>query len=392
MLGRQIYIDHGATTPLHPAVLEEMLPYWTQDYGNPASTHHFGRMAERGLEKARLEIAQLLGTRPQSIIFTGCGSESDNLAIRGVMAAAKAKGRGNHLITSVIEHKAILGTAKQLRDYDGYELTVLPVNEYGQVDPANVAAAIRPNTTLISIMAANNEIGSFQPFLEIGAIARDHEVLFHSDAVQAAAYTTWNLREMPIDLMSIAPHKFYGPKGIGILYLREGVDLLSSQTGGGQEFGVRAGTVNVPLAIGAAAALRLAMQERESRTTQYRHLSQRLANGVLSQLPPDEAILTGHPTDRLPHHTSFAFRHIKGNELLMHLDLAGISASSGSACTSGDPQPSDTLIAMGLAEEWQKGGMRFTVGSQNTEDDIDYVVSKLLEVVHKLRQLSLQYV
>lgn len=391
MLGRQIYIDHGATTPLHPAVLEEMLPYWTQDYGNPASTHHFGRMAERGLEKARLEIAQLLGTRPQSIIFTGCGSESDNLAIRGVMAAAKAKGRGNHLITSVIEHKAILGTAKQLRDYDGYELTVLPVNEYGQVDPANVAAAIRPNTALISIMAANNEIGSFQPFLEIGAIARDHEVLFHSDAVQAAAYTTWNLREMPIDLMSIAPHKFYGPKGIGILYLREGVDLLSSHTGGGQEFGVRAGTVNVPLAIGAAAALRLAMQERESRTTQYRHLSQRLANGVLSQLPPDEAILTGHPTDRLPHHTSFAFRHIKGNELLMHLDLAGISASSGSACTSGDPQPSDTLIAMGLAEEWQKGGMRFTVGSQNTEDDIDYVVSKLLEVVHKLRQLSLQY-
>lgn len=391
MLGRQIYIDHGATTPLHPAVLEEMLPYWTQDYGNPASTHHFGRMAERGLEKARLEIAELLGTRPQSIIFTGCGSESDNLAIRGVMAAAKAKGRGNHLITSVIEHKAILGTAKQLRDYDGYELTVLPVNEYGQVDPANVAAAIRPNTALISIMAANNEIGSFQPFLEIGAIARDHEVLFHSDAVQAAAYTTWNLREMPIDLMSIAPHKFYGPKGIGILYLREGVDLLSSHTGGGQEFGVRAGTVNVPLAIGAAAALRLAMQERESRTTQYRHLSQRLANGVLSQLPPDEAILTGHPTDRLPHHTSFAFRHIKGNELLMHLDLAGISASSGSACTSGDPQPSDTLIAMGLAEEWQKGGMRFTVGSQNTEDDIDYVVSKLLEVVHKLRQLSLQY-
>lgn len=391
MLGRQIYIDHGATTPLHPAVLEEMLPYWTQDYGNPASTHHFGRMAERGLEKARLEIAELLGTRPQSIIFTGCGSESDNLAIRGVMAAAKAKGRGNHLITSVIEHKAILGTAKQLRDYDGYELTVLPVNEYGQVDPANVAAAIRPNTALISIMAANNEIGSFQPFLEIGAIARDHEVLFHSDAVQAAAYTTWNLREMPIDLMSIAPHKFYGPKGIGILYLREGADLLSSHTGGGQEFGVRAGTVNVPLAIGAAAALRLAMQERESRTTQYRHLSQRLANGVLSQLPPDEAILTGHPTDRLPHHTSFAFRHIKGNELLMHLDLAGISASSGSACTSGDPQPSDTLIAMGLAEEWQKGGMRFTVGSQNTEDDIDYVVSKLLEVVHKLRQLSLQY-
>jgi len=391
MVGRQIYVDHGATTPLHPVVLEEMLPYWIQDYGNPASTHHFGRMAERGLEKARIEIAQLLGTRPQSIIFTGCGSESDNLAIRGVMAVARAKGRGNHLITSIIEHKAILSTAQQLRDYDGYELTVLPVNEYGQVNPADVAAAIRPNTALISIMAANNEIGSFQPFLEIGAIARDHEVLFHTDAVQAAAYTAWNLREMPIDLMSIAPHKFYGPKGIGLLYLREGVDLLSSQTGGGQEFGIRAGTVNVPLAVGAAAALRLAMQERESLTTHYRNLSQRLVNGVLSQLPADAAILTGHPTDRLPHHASFAFRGLKGNELLMHLDLAGISASSGSACISGDPKPSDTLIALGLGEEWQKGGMRFTVGSQNTEADMDYVVSKLLEAFHKLRQLSLQY-
>jgi cysteine desulfurase len=391
MFARQIYVDHGATTPLHPAVLEEMLPYWTQDYGNPASTHHFGRIAERGLEKARIEIAQLLGTRPQSIIFTGCGSESDNLAIRGVMAAARAKGRGNHLITSIIEHKAILGTAQQLRDYDDYELTVLPVNEYGQVNPADVAAAIQPNTALISIMAANNEIGSFQPFLEIGAIARDHEVLFHTDAVQAAAYTAWNLREMPIDLMSIAPHKFYGPKGIGILYLREGVDLLSSQTGGGQEFGIRAGTVNVPLAVGAAAALRLAMQERESRTAHYRHLSQHLIHGVLSQLSTDEVILTGHPTDRLPHHVSFAFRGLKGNELLMHLDLAGISVSSGSACISGDPKPSDTLIALGLGEEWQKGGMRFTVGSQNTEADMDYVVSKLLEAVHKLCQLSLQY-
>lgn len=391
MFGRQIYVDHGATTPLHPAVLEEMLPYWTQDYGNPASTHHFGQRAERGLEKARLEIAQLLGTRPQSIIFTGCGSESDNLAIRGVMAVARAKGHGNHLITSIIEHKAILSTAQQLRDYDGYELTVLPVNEYGQVNPADVAAAIQPNTALISIMAANNEIGSFQPFLEIGTIARDHEVLFHTDAVQAAAYTAWNLREMPIDLMSIAPHKFYGPKGIGILYLREGVDLLSSQTGGGQEFGIRAGTVNVPLVAGAAAALRLAIQEQESRTTHYRDLSQRLIHGVLSQLPADEAILTGHPTNRLPHHVSFAFRGLKGNELLMHLDLAGISASSGSACISGDPKPSDTLIALGLAEEWQKGGLRFTVGSQNTEDDMDYVVGKLLEAVHKLRQLSLQY-
>ncbi|MBK9051373.1 MAG: cysteine desulfurase [Chloroflexi bacterium] len=391
MFGRQIYMDHGATTPLHPAVLEEMLPYWTQDYGNPASSHHFGRMAERGLEKARLEIAQLLGTRPQSVIFTGCGSESDNLAIRGVMAAARAKGRGNHLITSTIEHKAILGTAKQLCEYDDYELTVLPVDECGQVRPADVAAAIRPNTALISIMAANNEIGSFQPFLEIGAIARDHEVLFHTDAVQAAAYTAWNLREMPIDLLSIAPHKFYGPKGIGILYLREGVDLLSSQTGGGQEFGIRAGTVNVPLAVGAAAALRLALQERESRTATYRQLSQRLITGVLSQLPAEDVILTGHPTDRLPHHVSFAFRGLRGNELIMHLDLAGISASSGSACTSGDPKPSDTLIALGLAEEWQKGGMRFTVGNQNTPDDIDYVVSKLLEAVHKLRQLSLQY-
>lgn len=391
MFGQQIYMDHGATTPLHPAVLEAMLPYWTQDYGNPASSHHFGRMAERGLEKARRDMAELLGTRPQTIIFTGCGSESDNLAIRGVMAAARAAGRGNHLITSILEHKAVLGTAKQLRDYDGYELTVLPVSEYGQVAPEDVAAAIQPNTVLISIMAANNEIGSWQPFQEIGAIARDRGVLFHTDAVQAAAYTDWHLNDMPIDLLSLAPHKFYGPKGVGVLYRREGVELLSSQTGGGQEFGLRAGTVNVPLAVGAAAAFRLAIQEQQSRTACYQQLSQQLITGVLSQLPPDEVMLTGHPTDRLPHHVSFAFRGLKGNELLMHLDMAGIAASSGSACVSGDPKPSDTLIALGLGEAWQKGGLRFTVGSQNSPDDVAYVVSSLLEAVHKLRHLSLQY-
>jgi cysteine desulfurase len=331
-----------------------------------------------------------LHARPDEIVFTGCGSESDNLALRGLMFAARAAGRGNHLITSVIEHKAVLETALQLRDLFDFALTILPVDRYGRVDPDQLESAIRPETVLVSIMAANNEIGTIQPFEQLGHIARAHDVLFHTDAIQAAAVTNWDMEAMPIDLMSLAPHKFYGPKGVGILYVRQGVELISSLTGGGQEGGRRAGTVNVPFAVGAAEALRLAALEREQTIAHYRDLSGRLIDGLLSALP-ETCVLTGHPKQRLPHNASFAFRGISGNDLLMHLDVAGISASSGSACLTGDPKPSAVLQALGLGPEWTKGGLRLTVGRQNTVEDVEYALETIPSLVAQLERLNKEY-
>ncbi|MEW5986105.1 MAG: cysteine desulfurase family protein [Chloroflexota bacterium] len=384
-----IYLDHGASTPLHPQVLEAMLPYWTEHYGNPASVHRFGRQASRALEQARRAIADLLHAHPSEIVFTGCGSESDNLALRGVMWAARMSGRGNHLITSAVEHKAVLDTAHQLERLAGFAVTVLPVDPYGRVSPADVEAAIRPETVLISVMAANNEIGTLQPFLEIGAIARQRGILFHTDAIQAIAATTWDMQTMPIDLLSISPHKFYGPKGVGVLYARQGVELVPHLSGGGQEDGRRAGTVNVPFAVGAAAALRLATAEQEQTIAHYTALRDRLIGGVLAALP-GEVILTGHPTERLPHNASFAFRRVNGNDLLMHLDVAGVAASSGSACLTGDPRPSAVLEACGLGPEWTLGGLRLTVGRQNTQEEITTVLDLLPGIVAKVRPFSLQ--
>ena len=298
MSKEKIYLDHGATTPVDPRVVDVMLPYWTEMYGNPSSMHHFGRQAERGLEQARQTIADLLNADPAEVVFTGCGSESDNLALRGVMWAARAAGRGNHLITTAIEHKAILDTARQLQQYAGFDVTVLPVNRYGQVEVQQVAAAIRPDTVLISVMAANNEIGTLQPVEEIGALARERGILYHSDAIQAAAIRAWDMASLPFDLVSFAPHKFYGPKGVGMLYARRGVELVSTLTGGGQEDGRRAGTVNVPFAIGAAEAFKIAMSEREENVDHYRRLRDRLIAGILA-LGPD-CMLTGHPEERGP--------------------------------------------------------------------------------------------
>ncbi len=275
MSERTIYMDHGATTPVDPRVVQAMMPFWTEAYGNPASMHDFGRQAQRGLQEARRTIAGLLKAEPHEIIFTGCGSESDNLALRGVMWAARLASRGNHLITSAIEHKAVLETARQLQQQSGFDVTVLPVDKFGQVDAQQVADAVRPDTVLISIMAANNEIGSLQPVQEIGQLARDRGILFHSDAIQAAAVTAWDMSSMPYDLVSFAPHKFYGPKGVGFLYARKGVELVAALTGGSQEDGRRAGTVNVPFAVGAAEAFRLAMEEREQNVAHYRRLRDR---------------------------------------------------------------------------------------------------------------------
>ncbi len=390
MRKNHIYLDHAASTPVREEVIEAMKPYWTDFYGNPASVHTFGRQADRGLEKARDTVAKLLNAEADEIVFTGCGSESDNLALRGVMMAARLAHEGDHLITCVIEHKAVIETARQLRDSFGIELTILPVDRFGRVDPDSIRSAIRTNTVLISIMAGNNEIGTLQPAFEIGSIARENGVLFHTDAIQAAATFEWDMNAMPIDLLSLAPHKFYGPKGIGILYVRRGIKLVSALTGGGQEDGRRSGTVNVPFAVGAAAAFRLAKQGRREDLAHYRQLRDRLIDGIQGEFP-DDCQLTGHPVDRLENNASFAFRDVGGNDLLMHLDANGISASSGSACLTGDPQPSKTLEALGLEEDWTRGGLRLTVGRQNTDDDVDKVLEILPSIVKNLQNISTKY-
>lgn len=385
-----IYLDHGASTPVREEVLAAMLPYWTTFYGNPSAVHRDGQTASRALENARRSVAETLNARPDEIVFTGCGSESDNLALRGAMFAARASGSGNHLITSIIEHKAVLETAYQLRDLFGFDVSVLPVDEYGRVETHALESAIRSDTVLISIMAANNEIGTIQPYERIGQIAKERGILFHSDAIQAAAITEWNMTSMPVDLMSLAPHKFYGPKGVGILFVRQGVELLPTLTGGGQEGGLRAGTVNVPFAVGAAEALRLAILEREETVAHYRHLTGMLIEGLLNAMP-ESCRLTGHPTERLPQNASFAFRAISGNDLLMHMDLAGISASSGSACLTGDPKPSAVLEALGLSSQWTSGGLRLTVGRQNTVEQIEFALQTIPTLAYRLVRLAREY-
>lgn len=387
MKKKTIYLDHGASTPVHPQVIEAMLPYWTEHYGNPSSSHTYGRLAEQGLEQARQTFADLLHVQPKEIIFTGCGSESDNLALRGVMAHARANKRGNHLVTCVAEHEAVWKTAVHLRDYHNYDLTIIGVNQYGQIELDELKNALRDDTVLVSIMAANNEIGSLNPIEQIGALCHQRGILFHTDAIQAAAIQPWHLTQQPIDLMSIAPHKFYGPKGIGVLVVKEAVSLVSNLTGGEQENGHRAGTVNVPFAVGAAKAFSLAMQEREQRNKKYQQVRDQLIDGLLNQLP-DDCILTGHPTERLPHHASFALRHVDANQLLMHLDMVGIAASSGSACKTGNPEPSKTLQAMGLTDEWTKSGLRLTVGLQTSPEDIAYVLAKLPPIVARLQKMQ----
>jgi len=390
MRTNHIYLDHAASTPVREEVIEAMKPYWTDFYGNPSSVHTFGRKANRGLEQARETIAGILNASVEEIVFTGCGSESDNLALRGTMMAARAAGKGNHLITCSIEHKAILETARQLRDSYGFDITIVPVDRYGRVDPDDVRAAIRSDSVLVSIMAANNEIGTLQPIFEIGKIAKDNGVLFHTDAIQAAATYKWDMAEMPIDLLSLAAHKFYGPKGIGILYVRQEVEIVSPLTGGGQEDGRRSGTENVPYAVGAAEAFRLVAAGREDDLTHYRNLRDRVISGLMAALP-DDCQPTGHPTERVDHTASFAFRNVSGNDLLMHLDANGISASSGSACLTGDPKPSQVLEAIGLEKEWTRGGLRISVGRQNSVDQIDLVVKTVPDIVHNLRQMSSIY-
>jgi cysteine desulfurase len=390
MSKNHIYLDHAASTPVREEVIDAMQPYWTDFYGNPSSVHTFGRRANRGLEEARNTFAELLNAEADEIVFTGCGSESDNLALRGVMMAARVSNRGNHLITCSVEHKAVLETARQLRDSFGFNVTILPVDRFGRVDPEDVRSAISSDTVLISIMTANNEIGTMQPIFEIGKIAKENGVLLHTDAIQAAVTFEWDMATMPIDLLSLAPHKFYGPKGIGVLFVRSDIELVSSLTGGGQEDGRRSGTENVPYAVGAAEAFRLAISGRDSDLAHYRRLRDRLIAGVQHAFPGDSQ-LTGHAVERLDHNASFAFRNVSGNDMLMHLDVNGISASSGSACLTGDPQPSQVLMELGLGEEWTRGGLRLSVGRQNSDEEVDQVLNTLPGIVDNLRNLATKY-
>jgi len=378
-----IYLDHSATTPVDPRVVEAMAPYWSEFFGNSESSHTFGQAAANALQQARQTVADILNCRPSEIVFTGSGTEADNLALRGAAWAARQSGRGDHIVTSAVEHHAVGNTADQLRDLFGFEVTRLGVDEYGRVNPDDVEAAMRPDTTLVSVMMANNEVGTVQPMVKIGRICREHGALFHTDGVQAAGRLPLELDDMNVDLLALSAHKFYGPKGIGLLYVRRDTPLVPAITGGLHERGRRPGTVNVVGAVGLATALRLAEEERVSECARLRRLRDQLIEGILASIPG--SLLTGHPTQRLCHHASFAFCGVEGESVVVGLDMAGIAASSGAACAEGDAVPSFALEAMGLAPEWSVGGLRLTLGRANDETDIAQVLQVLPGIVERLR-------
>jgi len=376
---RVVYLDHSASTPVDPRVVEAMSPYFTESYGNASGLHRQARASARALDQARRDVAEILGCKPKEVIFTSCGTESDNLAIRGVAWA----GKGKHLITSPVEHHAVSHTIDQLCSRFGFEQTVVPVDRYGLVDPDDVAHAIRPDTLLISIIYANNEVGTIEPLAEIGAIARKRGILFHTDAVQAGGYLDLNVDRLNVDLLSLSGHKFYAPKGVGMLYARQGTPLLPQQTGGGHEGSRRAGTENIPYIVGLATALHLAQQERASEAARLSALRDRLVSGIRAAIPG--AQLTGHPEWRLPGHASLVIPGVEAGGLLMHLDMAGVCAASGSACTTGMPEPSHVLLAMGVEHTLALGALRLTLGRSTTQADVDYVVEILPGIVEKLR-------
>ncbi len=383
---RMVYMDHAATTPVDPRVVEAMLPYWTEHYGNASSVYTLGRQAHHALEDARETVAGILNCDPKEVIFTSCGSESDNLALRGVAFERRHRAGKNHIITSAIEHHAIGHTVEQLVKDFGFEATYVPVDRHGLVDPAEVEKAIRPDTALISIMYANNEVGTIEPIAEIGQIARKHKVPFHTDAVQAGGTLSLDVKALHVDLLSLSAHKFYGPKGVGVLYVRRGVPLLPMQTGGGHERRRRAGTENVAYAVGLATALRVAYEDAEETNARIARLRDRLVAGVLERIP--ESQLSGHPTRRLPNNASFLFKYVEGESILLNLDQMGVAASSGSACTSGSLEPSHVLTAMGFPHEVAHGSLRLTLGRESTAEDVDYVLEGLPGIVEKLRMMS----
>ncbi|MDY7077124.1 MAG: cysteine desulfurase family protein [Chloroflexota bacterium] len=382
-LERHIYLDYSATTPVDPRVVDAMTPYWGELFGNSESSHAFGQAAANGLEQARQTVADVLDCRPAEIVFTGSGTEADNLALRGVAWAARQNGLGNHIVTTPIEHHAVGHTVDQLCDLFGFEVTRVPVDQYGRVDPNDVASAIRPDTVLVSVMIANNEVGTVQPMVKIGRVCRERGVLFHTDGVQAAGRLPLELDDINVDLLALSAHKFYGPKGVGLLYVRRDTPLVPAITGGIQERGRHPGTVNVAGAVGLAVALRLAEEERVAECARLRRLRDRLIEGVLASVP--ESCLTGHPKQRLCCHASFAFRHVEGESVVVNLDLEGIAASSGAACAEGESEPAFVLTAMGLSPDWSIGSLRLTLGRANDEADVDRVLEVLPGIIERLR-------
>ncbi|HZS76957.1 MAG TPA: cysteine desulfurase NifS [Ktedonobacteraceae bacterium] len=382
MTERTIYLDHAATTPLDSRVLEVMIPYFTTEFGNASSIYTLGRHAMQAIDSAREQVAEIIGSRPTEITFTGGGSESDNLAIKGVAFASQK--RGKHIITSPIEHHAVLHTCQYLERF-GFRITYVSVDNYGRVNPDDVARAITDETVLVSIMYANNEVGTIEPIAEIGHVCRERKIPFHVDAVQAGGALPIDVGELNVDLLSLSAHKFYGPKGVGILYTRQGVRILPQLQGGSQERGRRAGTENVAGIVGAATALRLAYEELPEVTPRIIKLRDRLIEGVLEAVPGSQ--LTGHPTERLPNNASFVFEGIEGESILLSLDLRGIAASTGSACTSGSVDPSHVLLAMHYPPELAHGSLRLTLGKDNSEEDVETVLNVLPGIVEKLRGL-----
>jgi len=383
---KRIYLDHAATTPVRPEVLTEMLPYFSENFGNPSSIYAFGRENRSAIDRARDLIASQLGCAAREIVFTGSGSEADNLAIKGFALANKHK--GNHIITSAVEHHAVLDTVKYL-DKLGFEITLLPVDHYGMVSPDELAQALRPETILVSIMYANNEVGTVNPIPELAKVCREAGVCFHTDAVQAGGVLDLNVSELGVDMLTLSAHKFYGPKGVGLLYVRKGIKLDSLIHGGGQERGRRAGTENIAGIVGMAKALELANQERLEINERITALREQLIIGLRDRIP--EIRLNGHPTERLPNNVNISIRYIEGESLLLNLDLKGIAASSGSACTSGSLEASHVLLAMGIPHEIAHGSLRLTLGRETTEEEINYLLEVLPPIVEKLRAMSPLY-
>jgi cysteine desulfurase len=367
-------------------VVEAMLPYFGETYGNPLSAHQFGRKAEYAVEMSRESVARILNCQPSEVVFTSGGSESDNLALRGVAWYRRLAGNRSRIVTTPVEHSAVEKTVEQLEKVMGFEATILPVDAYGRVNVADLAVAADTQTAVASVIYANNEVGTINPVAELIEAAHRRGVLFHTDAVQAAGQLPLDVQVSGVDLLSLSGHKFYGPKGVGVLFIREGIELLPNHTGGGHEDGRRAGTHNVPLIVGLAKALELAYAEREHWVSHFNVLRAQLIDGVMSRVPG--ARLTGDPDNRLPSHASFLFDGLEGNTLVMHLDMRGVAASTASACKTGNPEPSDVLLAMGYTPDEAAGSLRLTVGRGTTPDDIDYTVDVLVDVVEKVRKLQ----
>ena len=385
---QRVYLDNAATTRVRPEVVQAMLPYFTEIYGNPSSLHTFAQEAAKGIADARSSVAQALhAASPEEIIFTGGGSESDNMVLRGIAQAYAKKGR--HIITSAVEHHAVLHTLQAMEREGIVEVTYLPVDADGKVSVESVAAAIRPDTILVSIMFANNEVGTIMPIPEIGRVCHEKGVLFHTDAVQAVGHVPIDVQQMQIDLLSLSAHKFHGPKGVGALYVKKGVRLPALILGGGQERKKRAGTENVPGIVGLGAAISHAVEHMEENAAHTRALRDRLIAGIPAAIP--DVKLNGHPTDRLPNNVNFSIRYIEGESILLMLDINGIAASSGSACTSGSLDPSHVLLAMGLTHEVAHGSLRLSLSEYTTEQEIDYVLELLPKIVERLRAMSPLY-